>query len=660
MFHRSLGTGIVFAGCLVGLHLAGSFIPGSLNWGFHFLGFLPGWFTLLYAAAAAASAFYVLKGNVDLHLARASTFLSEKPLQFLGLALAAFVVLAAALRVTVPLLGDSFYLVKNYSESLRGMTPLYPRNEPLSTYYFALLLNARHISTFAQFMTTFFIADMLLGIGFIIISFFIVRNLFPDPGCQLLSFLLILAVPYMQLFLGYVETYSVVLFALSLYVLTAVFYLRGKISFPAVPLSFLLLSLVHYLTLLALPSLLYLAYREYRHDGMRRVLIGFGSAALIVVILLILVDFDVSQFSASVPHHHYLSISAPAGTADAESQAYALFSPFHAADLSNYIILMSPLVLLLPIAAIIRDRQSLLRSPAGTLFLLAIVPIALFLFVVKFDLGAAKDWDVFAPYFFLAALLAASLLPAHLQAGGARFVFLMILVSFLNSFVYYSLNSTSEACIRRYTTLIDPRTVSHVSLYVASRHLAEYYHQVNDRPGAVETWRRFIGFDPGDPRGHRNLITNLNMGGDQYRGQIRPAYERWLAVDTGNIGLRKEFCNFCIDAGNDYFKKGLLNEARSYYSKAVELRPDYANAYNNLGSVYAQQGSRDTAIELYRRALDLRPEYPEAIFNLGTVYSEKGDTAQARRLLALASTLMNAEKKKIPDDTTVAPKPDRP
>jgi Flp pilus assembly protein TadD len=649
---RLLRSGILFAACLVGIQLAGSLSPGGLNWGFHFLGFLPGWFTLLYLAAAAASALYVLKGNVESHLARASLFFSEKPSRFLGIVLAVFLLLAAVLRVSVPLLGDSFYLVRNYAESMRGVAPLYPRNEPLATYYFSLLLNARPISTFDQFMTTFFIADVLLGIGFIVNSFFIVRNLFQDPRCQLLSFLLILAVPYMQLFLGYVETYSVVLFALSLYVLTAVLNLREKISFPAVTLAFLLLSLVHYLTLLTLPSLLYLAYLEYRHHGMRRVLTGFGSAALILMVLLIIVDFDVSQFSASVPHHHYLSISEPADTFDAESQAYTLFSPFHAVDLSNYFILMSPVALPLLIAAIVRDRRSPLRSPAGTLFVLAVVPVVSFLFIVKFDLGAAMDWDVFAPYFFLTVLLAAVLFLEHLTAEGTRLVLLMILVSFLTSLIYFSLNSTSKACVRRFTALIDLRTVSHSALYGASRHLADYYHQVQDRPGAVETWRRFIELDPSDPRGHRNLITNLGMGGDPYRGQIRAAYDQWLAVDTGSIELRKEFWDFCIHTGNDYFNNGVLDEARACYSKAIQLRPDEAKAYNNLGSVYARQGSRDTAIELYRTALDLRPEYPEAMFNLGTVYGEKGDTVQSRRLLALAATLKNDEKKRLPLDTT--------
>jgi tetratricopeptide (TPR) repeat protein len=667
---RLLPAALVFSALLVVLHLLALFSPSALNWGFHFLAFLPPFVVLLYVSAAIAGCFGALSGHGERWVGSASNFLFRRPLQFLSVILIAFVVSAAAFRITVPLLGDSFYLVRNYSESLQGIAPLYARNEPLATYYFALLLNARHVSTFGGFMATFFIAELLLGIGFIINAFVIIRAVLSDSKSQLLALLLVLVVPYIQVFFGYVETYSVVLFTLSLYILACVLSLKGKAPFPLVPLSFLLLALVHYLSILSLPSLLYAAYREYRHRGFRPVLIGFGCAAAVFLALLVGVNFDVSQFSSAVPHHHYLSISKPEDAADAESQAYTLFSPFHALDLANYLILMSPGVFLLLIFAAVRDKFSVPGSPVQRLLFLAIAPVFSFLLIVKFDLGAAKDWDVFAPYFFLTTLLAGISFLEPFKPGSAKITLLVLVISALNSLLYVGLNSTKQASIRRYMSLADPRTVSHLSRYAFSLHLSQYDHQVGNSPGALDIWKRYITSDPSDGRGYRNLITNLGMEIDLPRGpepavpahvpeQIRDTYERWLTVDSTNDALRTEFTRFCIDAGNDSFHKERLDEAESYYSLAIRTQPDNANAYNNLGSVYAQEGKRDRAVELYRKALGLRPEYAEALYNLGNLYAEQGDSAQSRQLLAHAARLMKTDQQHFPADT-IARKPDHP
>ncbi|HYQ87987.1 MAG TPA: tetratricopeptide repeat protein [Bacteroidota bacterium] len=663
MQNRFLPVALVFSALLAVIHLLALFFPSALNWGFHFLAFLPPFVALLYVLAAVAGCFGALSGRAERWVASASDFLMKRPLQSLSLILTLFVVSAAAFRISAPLLGDSFYLVRNYSESLRGVAPLYARNEPLATYYFALLLNARHVSTFGGFMTTFFVADLLLGIGFIVNAFVVLRKVLSDSRCQLLALLLVLVVPYMQVFFGYVETYSVVLFTLSLYILACVLNLKGKAPFPLVPLSFLLLALVHYLSILTLPSLLYVAYREYRHRGLRPLLIGFGGAAAVFLALLVGVNFDVSQFSSAVPHHHYLSISTPQDAADAESQAYTLISPFHAVDLANYLVLMSPGVFLLLIFAAVRDKLSVPGSPVQRLLLLAAAPVFSFLLIVKFDLGAAKDWDVFAPYFFLPALLAGISFLDRPQPASMKIASLVIVISALNSLVYVDLNSTKEASIRRYLSLSDPRTFSHLSQYAFSLHLSQYYHQVQNRPGAVDVWKRFIASDPSDGRGYRNLITNLGMEIDLsrapehavpalIRGQIRDTYERWLIADSTNDALKTEFTRFCIDAGNESFNDGRPDDARSYYSLAIKAQPDNANAYNNLGSVYAQEGKRDRAVELYRKALGLRPEYPEALINLGNLYAELGDSARSRELLARASRLMKAEPQQLSADTT--------
>src|SRR5207237_243522 len=83
-------------------------------------------------------------------------------------------------------------------------------------------------------------------------------------------FLLLIALPYIQFFFGYVELYAVILFLLSAYILVSVLYLRNKIPFYLVPFIFTLLFLSHYLNALLGLSILYLAVVEFKRNRMEQ------------------------------------------------------------------------------------------------------------------------------------------------------------------------------------------------------------------------------------------------------------------------------------------------------------------------------------------------------------------------------------------------------
>jgi Flp pilus assembly protein TadD len=62
-----------------------------------------------------------------------------------------------------------------------------------------------------------------------------------------------------------------------------------------------------------------------------------------------------------------------------------------------------------------------------------------------------------------------------------------------------------------------------------------------------------------------------------------------------------------IRFGIDVARKGLWNEARFRFEKAVSLDPDNAEALNNLAIALEQQGAFDQAREAYEKALKLKP-----------------------------------------------------
>ena len=62
-----------------------------------------------------------------------------------------------------------------------------------------------------------------------------------------------------------------------------------------------------------------------------------------------------------------------------------------------------------------------------------------------------------------------------------------------------------------------------------------------------------------------------------------------------------------VDFGIDVARKGLWQEARFRFEKAVAADPENAQALNNLAIALEQQGEFDKAREAYETALKLKP-----------------------------------------------------
>ncbi len=641
MVNRSLAFTVIFICMLTGLYVLGFLFPGALTWGFHVFGFLPRYFLYFYVLFIIACTLHFLREDINNILTRISDFMADVPYKFLGITIITFIITAILFRVKVPLLGDGFFLVKNISEALRNTAPLYYRNEPLATFYYFNMMDLFGVSTFKEFLQTFLMADLFVGIGFIIIVFLIVRNLFSDNQHQFLAFIYLLTPAYIQLFFGYVEIYAAILFIVAVYTLTAVIYLKKKIPFPYVAVVFLVMTLCHYLSLALLPSLLYLAYHEHRSRGIRGLVLGFGAAAIIFVGLLALVNFDVDKFSSSVPHSHFLPVFNLNNPAEAYSTAYTLFSGYHLLDLLNFLVLMCPFSILLLLLSLGKNKATFTKSVEYKFFVAAIIPLIILLCTIKFDLGAAKDWDVLAPFVFIVVLFSIYVFLRAKITEMSGILSLVIIFSFLNGLSFISLNSTSEASIQRYQTLLDKRTVGNFGFYGATLHLALYYHQTNNKPAAVDSWEKYSQAFPSDPRGYRNIVTNLRYLGLGGFVRTSETYGRWLSTNPNDTNATVEYSHFCLDAGNYFSGNSNQRQAKIYFEKAVILDSTFDRAYNNLGSIYANEGNLEKAIELFKKAIKLNSAYPDPLFNMGSIY-EKQSNKKSYEYYEQAARLGNA------------------
>lgn len=62
-----------------------------------------------------------------------------------------------------------------------------------------------------------------------------------------------------------------------------------------------------------------------------------------------------------------------------------------------------------------------------------------------------------------------------------------------------------------------------------------------------------------------------------------------------------------IEFGIEVARRGLWNEARFRFEKAVAIAPENARALNNLAVALEQQGTFDKAREAYEKALKIDP-----------------------------------------------------
>jgi len=63
---------------------------------------------------------------------------------------------------------------------------------------------------------------------------------------------------------------------------------------------------------------------------------------------------------------------------------------------------------------------------------------------------------------------------------------------------------------------------------------------------------------------------------------------------------------FWKKSGNDYFSKGLYEDAIKCYFKAIELDHDYSDAWNNLGYTYLKLGKNEEADRCIRKVKEIK------------------------------------------------------
>jgi Flp pilus assembly protein TadD len=85
------------------------------------------------------------------------------------------------------------------------------------------------------------------------------------------------------------------------------------------------------------------------------------------------------------------------------------------------------------------------------------------------------------------------------------------------------------------------------------------------------------------------------------------AFLLFLLLSPGPLLWADDSSGKQVDFGLKVAQKGLWQEARFRFERAVELDPKNASAFNDLGVALEQMGEFDKAREAYEKALALKP-----------------------------------------------------
>ncbi|MFI5252215.1 MAG: tetratricopeptide repeat protein [Bacteroidota bacterium] len=620
---------IVFSVLVVASKVIAGIWESPLAWGINFGSYLPSPYFIIYGFGSLLIIAAIKIITIDGFILRGVDWMEKKPYLLVGIFIAVFIGLAFIFRVQAPLLGDSFVLMNNYSNTFKEGHDLYIVREPLAIIYFYLIMGAMGTYAYPALTWAFFYGELFLGTIFILLVYGIVKEIALQPKERFLLSLFLLLLPSTELFFGYVEVYSVVLFSLSVFIYAALRYMNGKLPFMPVVLSYYLLVCTHMVAIIIFPAIIYLGWLEYQKRGWKYIFIGTGVGIAGLAALIFGANETFRRILPESDQPHYLSLF----PINDDYHAYTLLSPYHFSEIGNLLLLVCPFAIFFTVVGLFGKKNILIDTPQKKFFLLSAVGVLAFIFIAKFELAMSKDWDVSTPWLFLFQCYGAIVFLQSEYGDKMKAFVLILLVSIFHSFLWFTLNSSVEPNINRVASLRDGRVFSREANFLTTLHLARYKYLNGDFPGSMAYWEQFVGKFPNYVKGYTQLISGYNEKMPDSPEKVEQAIQKLLELDPGNETVKKSYLSICMFEANKALREKQPERAEQYYRKVLGLDSLNLNAYNNLGDIYAASGDLEKALDYYEKTILINPKFVYGYANLGKIYLHLGDYYKAASYL---------------------------
>jgi Tfp pilus assembly protein PilF len=579
------------------LPLAGRFASPTLAWGFHLTGYLPSGAWI--AAIAAWGLLFVppWRRLVEhlLHGLLGESLFSPSAKRAWPTALGLAVVTGAAFRLlSTPthLLGDGVLVGEGVADRAEfhatdGMDYL------LHRLAHQVLAPAGDVAAAYRLYAW---GSHLAGVLGVLTAVVLLRRCRLPVPARVLILLLWLFSAATLLYCGYVESYGFLSVALLGFIWSGAMAQRGEAP-PWLPgVCFGLALFFHSMALLALPALLWLIVRP-GPTGIARGRWALGLLAPVVLLPLAAVLTHVALgYNASWFRRDFLESADHHSVLIGLNGDHGLFSAVHWKDLANWALLVVPV----PAWLILRRGRALLRrarEPELAFLLVHAVSFVIAFILLDRKLGAARDWDLFAPHVAGLGWLGVRLWQpesvAPDRAGpwpGLRFA--APWVALLMVWPWFAVNASREASLQRFSE-IRADFAPYPRAY-ATQDLAKYYRDHDDPGRSLLLYEEAVQTFPHDARFHALLATN-------------------------------------------YVTLGRIEEAERQHDEVLRIDPRY---YDVTARLALERRDYATALDLYRRITRWNPGRPSVWAGLGFAAFQMKDFDVARGAFLHARALV--------------------
>lgn len=412
-----------------------------------------------------------------------------------------------------------------------------------------------------------------------------------DPGRGLFAVAVLVTQGSAAIFFGHVENYSYVAVAQLVFLTGAVDALEGRGSFVRPLLAFVVACAFHVLgALLVVPALALVAVGLARGETRRAALLGAVVAAGVLGAAVFLAR---GAFGAEPPWVRLEAVTRQVLTQPRDMTAASFFSWRHLRDAWSHIVQMGPFSLALVAAFVALDppRRFLSSAPGRVLALAAIALYGPFFLTGEGNLGAARNWDLFAgPASAVTLFGLCALLETTPAARGRRLLGALLAVSVFQLAPWVALNTSVAATTARIEAL--PLGRGRAPMMLGTQAL-----NAGDLAGAERWFRHSLAEDSLNVNSWSGLGLVLARTGRL--DEAREPMNRAVRLKPTTPLYRRDLAQLHLDAGR-------WDEAREQLRALVVLEPREAGAWMTLADCERRLGYADSTVfvlEAARRSL---------------------------------------------------------
>lgn len=478
--------------------------------------------------------------------------------------------------------------------------------EPLDFYLHVLAFRFLKSDAFQTYISI----SCLAGAGFVFLALLLSRFLGKENKERVLVFMILVSMGSIQLFFGYVESYTLAYAGIMAYFLFSLWFLEGRCRFFFPSLALFFSISLHLSALYLIPSLIYLnlvhSQKEEKRFSLRKIL------NLIFILLLVgvgLYVLSIQNPSKTTPFSYFISLF------ESPKDPYSLFSFAHLVDTINEQLLISPVGIVLWVVVIFFAGKINFKDKVVAFFMIVTLFSFIFAFVIDPKLGYARDWDLFSftalGYTLLGIYLVFNYFREAKLKNLSYVTMVLTFTALFSTLPWIYVNAQEDKSVERFKALLDLDAKR--SAY-GHEILAIHYREKGFRNEEIEEWKKALSIVENERYAQHLGITYLKLG----------RYQEAIAIFKKAIQLNPNSAEGYNNLAIAFTQVGEYEEAIKQYQMSIRVDPGAFKAYSNLGGLLGQMGRYPEALEALKSAVQMNPNYFEAYHNLAMTYYRMG------------------------------------